>query len=166
VGTENEILFRMRKDGVFLETIKSMFKHVHWANQRILEALQNGAVENKQANNLFSHILHAENIWFTRIKGIDSSQLPIWEEVRLDKCVELVKQNNHNFTGLLSNLSPSELDQLVSYRNSKGTEFDNTIREILTHVALHGQYHRGQINQLLRVADLDPINVDFITFKR
>ncbi|WP_257009381.1 hypothetical protein [Bacillus sp. 7884-1] len=33
-----------------METIKSMFKHVQWANQRILEALQNGAVENKQAN--------------------------------------------------------------------------------------------------------------------
>ncbi|WHZ00444.1 DinB family protein [Neobacillus sp. YX16] len=149
-----------------METIQSMFKHVHWANQRILETLQNGAVENKQANNLFSHILHAENVWFTRIKGNDSSQLPIWEEVGLDTCVELVKQNNHNFTGFLSNLANSELDQLVSYKNSKGTEFHNSIREILTHVALHGQYHRGQINQLLRIADLEPINVDFITFKR
>ncbi|MEH6995743.1 DinB family protein [Neobacillus drentensis] len=149
-----------------METIQSMFKHVHWANQRILETLQNGAVENKQANKLFSHILHAENVWFTRIKGNDSSQLPIWEEVGLDTCVELVAQNNHNFTGLLSNLANSELDQLVSYKNSKGTEFHNSIREILTHVALHGQYHRGQINQLLRIADLEPINVDLITFKR
>ncbi|MCM3691441.1 DinB family protein [Neobacillus niacini] len=143
-----------------------MFKHLHWANQRILETLQNAAQENKQANKLFSHILHAENVWFTRLKGIDSSQLPIWEEDSLDKCVEMVKQNNHNFTGLLSNLSADKLEQQVFYKNSKGTEFHNTIREILTHVALHGQYHRGQINQLLRIADLEPINVDFITFKR
>jgi uncharacterized damage-inducible protein DinB len=150
----------------FLETIQPMFKHLHWANQRIIETLQNGTVENKQANNLFSHILHAENIWFTRIIGINSSQLPIWEEVSLDKCVQMVKQNNQNFTGLLSNLANSKLDQLVSYKNSKGTEFHNSVREILTHVALHGQYHRGQINQLLRIADIEPINVDFITFKR
>jgi uncharacterized damage-inducible protein DinB len=161
------ILFRFKKGMVFLlETIQSLFKHVHWANQRILETLQNSAVENKQANNLFSHILHAETIWFTRITGIDRSPLPIWEEVSLDKCVEMVKQNNHNFTGLLSNLSTDELEQQVFYKNSKGIEFHNTIREILTHVALHGQYHRGQINQLLRITDLEPINVDYITFKR
>ena len=34
---------------------------------------------------------------------------------------------------------------LVTYKNSKGTEFRNSKRDILTHVALHGQYHRGQI---------------------
>jgi uncharacterized damage-inducible protein DinB len=151
---------------IFLETIQSMFKHVHWGNQRILETLQNGPVENKQVKNLFSHILHAENVWFTRLMGADSSHLPIWAEVSLESCVEMVNQNNHNYAEFLSNLSKTDLDQAVSYKNSKGTVFQNTIREILTHVALHGQYHRGQINQLLRIADLEPINVDFITFKR
>jgi uncharacterized damage-inducible protein DinB len=151
---------------ILLETIQSMFKHLHWANQRILENLQNSAAENKQANNLFSHILHAENVWFTRLMGSDSSHLPIWEEVSLESCVEIVNQNHHNYAELLLKLSITDLDQVVSYQNSKGTVFHNSIREILTHVALHGQYHRGQINQLLRKADLEPINVDFITFKR
>lgn len=149
----------------FLETIQSMFKHLHWANQRIVETLQTGE-ENKQANNLFSHTLHAENVWYTRLKGADSSHLPIWAEVSLDSCVEMVNQNHHNYDELLSTVSKTDLDQLVSYKNSKGTEFHHSIRDILTHVALHGQYHRGQINQLLRLADLEPINVDYITFRR
>jgi uncharacterized damage-inducible protein DinB len=148
-----------------LKTIVSMFKHLHWANQRILETLQNGE-ENKQATNLFSHILHAEKIWYTRLKGADSSHLPIWGGVSLEICVEMVNQNHHNYGEFLSALSNSDLDKLVSYKNSKGTEFQHSIRDILTHVALHGQYHRGQINQLLRAANLEPINVDFITFKR
>jgi uncharacterized damage-inducible protein DinB len=148
-----------------METIQSMFKHVHWANQRILETLQNSEVH-KQANTLFSHILHAENVWFTRLIGRDSSRLPIWAEVSLESCVEMVYQNHQNYSEFLSKLSHSDLDREVSYKNSKGTEFQNTIREILTHVALHGHYHRGQINQLLRIADIEPINVDFITFKR
>jgi uncharacterized damage-inducible protein DinB len=148
-----------------LETIRSMFTHLHWANQRILETLHNGE-EIKQAANLFSHILHAENVWYTRLKGADSFHLPIWAEVSLESCVEMVNQNHDNYGEFLLALSNSDLDKLVSYKNSKGTEFHNTIREILTHVALHGQYHRGQINQLLRAADLEPINVDFITFKR
>ncbi|WP_307197039.1 DinB family protein [Neobacillus niacini] len=148
-----------------LETIQSMFKHLHWANQRILETLQIGE-ENKQANKLFSHILHAEHVWFTRLKGADSSHLPIWAEASIESCVEMVKQNHHNYAEFLSTLSNTGLDQLVSYKNSKGTEFHHSIRDILTHVALHGQYHRGQINQLLRAADLEPINVDYITFRR
>jgi uncharacterized damage-inducible protein DinB len=148
-----------------LETIQSMFKHLHWANQRILETLQNGQ-ENKKAINLFSHILHAENVWYTRLKGADSSHLPIWSEISLESCVELVNQNHHNYDEFLSTLSNSDLDQLVSYKNSNGTKFDNSIRDILTHVALHGQYHRGQINQLLRAANNEPISVDYILFRR
>jgi uncharacterized damage-inducible protein DinB len=154
------------REGAFLETIQSMFKHVHWANQRILETLQTGAGENKQANNLFSHLLHAEIVWFTRLIGADSSHLPIWADVSLESCVEMVNLNYHNYAKLLSTLSNTDLNRVVTYKNSKGTEFHNTIREILTHVALHGQYHRGQINQLLRITGLEPINVDFITFKR
>jgi uncharacterized damage-inducible protein DinB len=149
-----------------MDTIKNMFEHLHWANQRILETLKNIEGENKQVNNLFSHILLAEHVWFTRLKGIDSSKLSIWAEVSLEVCAELVNRNNQNFNELLSSLSNSALNQIVSYRNSAGKEFNNTVRDILTHVGLHGQYHRGQINLLLRANEIEPVNVDFITFRR
>jgi uncharacterized damage-inducible protein DinB len=77
---------------------------------------------------------------------------------------ELVNQNHQQYTALLS--TNLELNQLIIYKNSKGTEFCQSFREILTHVALHGQYHRGQINQLLRITGHEPINVDYITFRR
>ncbi|MFP5114958.1 DinB family protein [Bacillaceae bacterium C204] len=149
-----------------METIHNMFEHLQWSNQRILETLKNIEGENKRAINLFSHILLAEQVWFTRLKGLDSSTLPIWAEVSLEACVELANQNHQNFKEYLTGLSNLDLAQFVSYRNSKGIEFKNTVADILTHVALHGQYHRGQINQLLRVNDFEPINVEFITFRR
>ncbi|MEY2193614.1 DinB family protein [Neobacillus sp. BF23-41] len=149
-----------------METIRNMFEHLNWANQRILETLQNMEGENKQVNNLFSHILLAEHVWFTRLIGSDSSKIPIWAEVSLGACTEMVNKNNLNFKEFLSGLSIPALDQIVSYRNSKGNEFNNSVRDILTHVALHGQYHRGQINLLLRANEIEPVNVDFITFRR
>jgi hypothetical protein len=79
-----------------------MYKHLHWANQRILETLQNGK-ENKQANNLFSHILHAENVLYTRLNGADSSHLPIWAEVNLESSIDMVNRRDgcyKNFRGL------------------------------------------------------------------
>lgn len=151
---------------VLIETIQKMFEHLTWANARILKALQNMKVENEETVQLFSHILFAEKVWFTRLQGLDSSNIPIWTEVDLKVCSELVEQNKELSTKFLSQLSNTDLDKLVFYRNSKGTEFKNTIREILTHIALHGQHHRGQINLKLRADGIEPANIDFITFVR
>ena len=143
-----------------------MYDHLNWANQRILETLQSIEDENQEVNRLFSHILFAERIWITRLQGLDSSRLPIWSNVDIEVCAELVMQNEESLTTFLTNLENADLDKLIFYTNSKGTEFKNSVRDILTHVALHGQYHRGQINSRLRADGIEPVNIDFITFLR
>ena len=143
-----------------------MYDHLNWANQRILETLQSIEDENQEVNRLFSHILFGERIWITRLQGLDSSRLPIWLDVDIEACAELVMKNEESFTTFLTNLVNADLDKLIFYTNSKGTEFKNSVRDILTHVALHGQYHRGQINSRLRADGIEPVNIDFITFLR
>jgi uncharacterized damage-inducible protein DinB len=143
-----------------------MYEHLNWANQRILETLQSMEGENQEVSRLFSHILFAEKVWITRLQGLDSSRLPIWSEVNIEVCADLVMQNKECLTTFLTNLSNTDLDKLISYSNSKGIEFKNSVRDILTHVALHGQYHRGQINSRLRADGFEPVNLDFITFVR
>ena len=44
--------------------------------------------------------------------------------------------------------------------------FDNTVGEILTHVAMHGHYHRGQIARVMRAAGREPVYTDYIGFVR
>lgn len=147
-------------------TIQKMFEHVKWANQRILETLQKMEGENQEVLRLFSHILFAEKVWLTRLRRLDSSQLPIWSDVDLVVCEELIRENEKNISSFLSNLANTDLDKLVFYKNSKGKEFKSSVREILTHVALHGHYHRGQINLRLRALGIEPVSIDFITFVR
>ena len=149
-----------------MKTIQKMYEHLNWANQCILETLQSIEDENQAVNRLFSHILFAEKVWITRLRGSDSSRLPIWLEVDMEVCAELVMQNEESLTTILTNLANSDLDKLIFYTNSKGTEFKNSVRDILTHIALHGQYHRGQINSRLRADGIEPVNIDFITFLR
>ena len=156
----------MLKGEIVLKTIQKMYEHVDWANQRILETLQGMGDDNQEVCRLFSHILFGERVWLTRLRGSDSSQLPIWSDVDIEVCAELVRQNKEDITTYLTTLADTDLDQLIAYRNSKGTEFKNSVRDVLTHVALHGQYHRGQINSKLRTAGIEPVNVDFITFVR
>lgn len=143
-----------------------MYEHLNWANQLILETLQSIEDKNQEVSRLFSHILLAEKVWITRLRGLDSSRLPIWSEVDIEVCAELVMHNKESLTTFLTNSSNTDLDKLISYTNSKGKEFKNSVRDILTHVALHGQYHRGQINSRLRSDGFEPANIDFITFVR
>ena len=141
-----------------------MYDHVNWANQRILETLQSIEGGNQEVNRLFSHILFGERIWFARLQGMDSSQLPVWLDVDIEICAELVMRNEVSFKEYLTDLVEADIDKLIFYTNSKGTEFKESARDILTHVALHGQYHRGQINSKLRATGFEPVNVDFIKF--
>ena len=149
-----------------MKTIKRMYKHLNWANKRILETLQNLEFDNHQARRLFSHILFAEQVWLARLQGKDSSRLPIWGEVEIEVCEEMVQKNEENFALFFADLDDTDLDQFITYSNSKGVVFKTSIRDILTHVALHGQHHRGQINAHLRANHVEPVNTDFITFVR
>jgi uncharacterized damage-inducible protein DinB len=128
--------------------------------------LQTSERGNPQAMRLFSHILNAEQVWLTRLQGRDSSHLPIWADKELGECERLVELNREGYAAYLAGIGDGDLDRPLIYKKSQGTEYTTPIREILTHVALHGQYHRGQINQLLRADGQEPAVLDFILFVR
>ncbi|SDE66297.1 Uncharacterized damage-inducible protein DinB (forms a four-helix bundle) [Fontibacillus panacisegetis] len=148
-----------------MKTIQKMFEHLHWANQNILERLQNVEIGEQQVK-LFFHILNAEQIWLARLQGMDTSQMPVWSDGDITVCAKRIKQNEENFKTFFAKIANTDLDTLITYTNSNGKKFMISIRDILTHVALHGQYHRGQINSRLRVDGNDPVNIDYITFVR
>ena len=133
-----------------MNTIIKMFQHLDWANLRILEALKAIGDRNHQTKRLFSHLLLAEEVWFNRLEGLDSNPQAIWTELTIEECSNLVMKNQQSFSGLLSGLSETTMEDVIVYKNSTGQEFSTSVGDILTHVALHGQYHRGQINRLLR----------------
>lgn len=149
-----------------MNTLESMFDHLYWANRQLLGKFQGSTDIPTEALRLLAHILYAEQIWLARIQHKDSASFPIWADADIQACTELAEQNEKDFKAYFAKLSQDQLDQSVIYKNSKGTVFSSTIREILTHVALHGHYHRGQINKLLRQHTIEPVSIDYITFVR
>ena len=63
-------------------------------------------------------------------------------------------------------LTETDLAARLAYVNSAGKPFDDEVGDILLHVMLHGQYHRGKINLLLRQGGAEPGPVDYIAFTR
>jgi uncharacterized damage-inducible protein DinB len=58
------------------------------------------------------------------------------------------------------------MESPVTYTTSAGKAFTNAVKDVLLHVAMHAQYHRGKINFLLRQAGLQPAPTDYIAFIR
>lgn len=157
--------YRGGRDG--METIKRMLNHQMWANRELLAAVRDNGGGNQEALNLFRHVATAEQVWITRLNGESSAHLQLWaDNADLASLEELVAGNEQRYGAYLDGLSEERLDDSVTYANQSGTLFQTSIRDILTHVALHGQYHRGQINRILRESSGEPKALDYILYTR
>src|SRR5258708_24043650 len=126
-----------------LDFFRKLFSYDGWAISRSLGSID-GLAESK-AKLLLSHILLAEKIWLLRLHGQDSSSIPTFKEFTIDECEKMAAELHRGYVEFIDSLSESDLDRAIIYENTKGAEFSTPIREILTHVGLHGAYHRGQI---------------------
>lgn len=148
-----------------LDTIRSLWEHVIWADGRILEAVASAGGAPDQALREFAHVVGSEEVWLARLEG-RSPGLAVWPSVSLSELEALVRETHRRWNSYVSGLSESDLKASVTYTNSAGREFTNVVGDVLLHVALHGQYHRGKVNLLLREAGLTPAPVDYIAFVR
>ena len=148
-----------------INLLHRMFQHVEWANTVVLDALRAQPEPDADAVRLFAHILGAEEVWLSRIDHRASRQA-VWPSLSLSECAALARENRAAFVALLERIEDSDLERRVRYSNSAGFEFENTLGDILTHAALHGSYHRGQIARQLRASGTAPPYTDFIAFVR
>lgn len=131
-------------------------------NQLLIKIyLENKDSFNEKMISLLNHILNAQQVWNSRIIIEDS--FGVWQ---INPDEKLLENNQSNFENSFKILSERNLDEIIVYRNSKGDEFQNSIREIFFHFINHSTYHRGQIAMLIKQAGLEPINTDYVFYKR
>ena len=145
--------------------LERLIAHLRWADERILDALHAAAEPPPKALELYAHILGAEHVWLARLRGRDA-EVAVWPSLTVEECAALAKENADALEELVTGAGDRSLQRSVHYRNSAGAEFDSRADDILLHVAMHGQYHRGQVNLLLRESGSSPAAVDFIAFIR
>ena len=144
------------------ELFKDVFEYHHHFNQKLTEQLiENENRLTERSIPLFSHIVNAQQIWNARITN--EKQLGVHQ---LHSLLECKRIDTENYGNVLKILDERELGEKVTYTNSKGAEFKNSIREILFHVANHSTHHKGQIISDLRQRGIDPIITDYIFYKR
>lgn len=145
-----------------LELLRRAWEHLAWADGRLLGAMA-GAPEQALAE--YAHILGAEEVWLARLQQ-RPARAAVWPALALAELRPLAEALRSSFGAYLGALEPEDLSARVSYRNSAGDRFESEVGDILLHVALHGQYHRGKVNLLLRQAGLAPVPCDYIAHRR
>lgn len=148
-----------------LEQLRRLWAHASWADQALLTELERLPGVPPVVLREYAHVLGAEEVWLARLETRPSS-VPVWPDLSLAAVAELARATRVGYERYLSARTESELEQGVAYRNSAGQEFTTRITDILFQVVLHGQYHRGKVNVLLRQAELSPVPVDYISYVR
>jgi uncharacterized damage-inducible protein DinB len=130
-----------------------------WANQETLRSLRQGKAPPRSLR-WMSHIIGGEFLWLARLDQSPAS-MPVWPELTLEDCEAGLHELSRRFLDdLAGQVGP--LTREISYTNSKGEAWTNTVEDILTHVAIHSAYHRGQIASDLRAGGQEPAYTDYI----
>jgi len=148
-----------------LEPVRQLWDHAFWADAQLLAALRSADGASADALGEYAHIVGAEAVWLDRLEGRPQGTA-VWPAGTLAEIEDLAARTHAGYRRYLERLSDADLGRSVDYTNSAGRAFTSTIGDILLHVALHGQYHRGKVNLLLRQASRDAAPVDFIAFVR
>lgn len=142
-----------------------LFEYDWWANQQMLGALKALPNPPAQCLRLMSHIVAAEELWYARVVEPERRP-PVWPERTLAECEKALETVHQQWRAYLQGAARSRFTEKIAYRNSKGVHYLSTVEEILTHVVMHGGYHRGQMALLLRQHGIDPPLTDYIAYWR
>lgn len=147
------------------EYFTKLFDHMEWADKRALASLRAMSPPPPKSVELMAHILGAERVWLSRIEG-ETSPIVVWPTLSLDDAERVLGENVEGYRRVLSRLSSAGVQKPITYKTSAGDQFTSTVEDILTQVATHGSYHRGQIAAQVRAAGGTPNATDYIAYIR
>jgi uncharacterized damage-inducible protein DinB len=147
-----------------VEYLQRLADHCLAADAALAESLRSASAPSAIVRE-YAHILGAEETWLARIEA-RASRAAIWPSGQLSEVLALRREVAESFRAYFSELRETDLERMVEYRNSAGITFSTSVVDILFQVMLHGQYHRGKVNILLRQSGLPPVPTDYIAFVR
>lgn len=143
-----------------------LFEYNNWANDKIILKLHEIGIEFPDPNphKILSHIIAFQDTWLERVKKAKSYNIFLWDEYSVQE-LEVLSLNSHKgWIKFLTKFNEKNFEANCEYRNTKGTKMAKRFQDIFQHVVNHSTYHRGQVNQILRIHKIEPVVIDFIYY--
>ncbi len=140
---------------------RRLFGFDHWANLAVLDTVAPVAERVPRSLAWLNHIVGAKRVWLARVTA---SPMPFGVNPTFTPA-ELAEQlvlANDGWQAFFDTQTDADLDRVIQYTNLKGDSFESPLVDILAHLPVHGQHHRGQVNADLRAAGIAPPVIDYI----
>lgn len=138
-----------------------MIAYDQWANRRTLASILGAPEVPARVKLWFPHIVGAQREWLARIEA-KKSDFRIWPDWPVDRYEPELDSLYAAWGACLDSIRDAGLGSIVTYQNSEGESFSNTVGDVIQHVLLHSHYHRGQIAAEIRASKGTPAVSDFI----
>ncbi len=147
-----------------VEHLRHLFAYNDWANRRLIVSLK--SADSPRSLEILTHLLITEKEYYERLYGKDSTGYDFWPKLSLEECGTLAREVAQAYEILLRRFEEDGLDIRAKYRTSEGIPYENTFRELLTHVLIHSSIHRGNVMLKLREDGFEPPKIDYIIYLR
>jgi len=141
--------------------LQRLFKYDTWANHEVVDALASAPKPPQRSVKLMGHVVASEWLWLFRIIH-EPQKYDTWEEMTIEDLKDSTDELSQVWINFFGELRADSLVKNVSYKNTKGEQWSNSLQDILMHVAMHSAYHRGQVASDMRAHGLTPVYTDFI----
>jgi len=145
---------------------QKLFDYDYWANTETLASLKAVPGGAEKARMAICHIVGAQRIWMSRFESPAPPTAQPWPDLTLEECGSAFEDLRLRWQAILAGLTAEKLASDLTYLSLKGTENKTPICDVLTHLALHSAYHRGQVAAAVREAGGKPATTDFAIYLR
>ncbi|WP_082333675.1 DinB family protein [Mangrovimonas sp. TPBH4] len=141
---------------------KDIFEYHHHMNQTLIDVfLKHHQQVSERTPAMFSHCLNAHQIWNSRILETTPFEVHQLHPLENFKIIDTI-----NYRTTLKIIDTYEFGEPIVYLNSKGEPYENSVQDILFHIANHHTHHKGQLISDLRKYGIKPPVTDYIFYKR
>jgi uncharacterized damage-inducible protein DinB len=159
-----------------LELIRALYDYNEWANNRLLKTAselssdefsrsQGASWGSVEAN--LAHIAGAQVVWLSRWQtGANPVPLADTHAVTgLDSIYARFDESHAALRRFTASLTDDRLDSLLAFTDSRGDSYEQVLWQLMTHVANHGTYHRGEVAMALTALGHSPGDLDYRYFE-
>jgi uncharacterized damage-inducible protein DinB len=145
-------------------TLAFLYDYHYWANARLLRPCEALSAEQwdkslghswDSVHGLVVHMLAAETIWLARWKGGSpkalrrAAEFPTLADVR--RAWDALEADMRAF---VAGCDDAQLNQPLTYTNTRGEAHTAMLGELMLHVANHGTHHRGELAAMLALLNV------------
>ncbi len=155
------------------DVLTEMFQYNYWAHRQVwacveklsdAQFIQEFDYAWKSVHGQIVHVMGAEEVWLTRLRdGISPAILPTPQSYPTRSAIRAKWDKiEKQVTAYVTMLDDNVANEILTYRNTKGTAYQIHRGKILMHLVNHGTDHRAQILYMIHQMGAETIEQDYL----